>query len=75
MSYNPTKDGELVMATKKKTSKRRTQVKDLPKRKKEMTKGEQKKVKGGANTLLNQIATGQHHLDASTTADFTPTRK
>ena len=75
MSYDPTKDGELVMATKKKTSKRRTQIKDLPKGKRELTKGGQKKVRGGAKTLLNQIATGAHHLDAGMTADFTPTRK
>lgn len=30
-----------------KTAERRTQVKDLPKKEKELTKGEQKKVKGG----------------------------
>ena len=59
----------------KKSSKRRTQVKELPRKEKKLSKGEQKKVKGGAKTLLNQIEMGTHHLDASTTADFTPTRK
>ena len=33
--------------TKEKTT-QRTKVKDLPKRKKELTKGEQKKIKGGS---------------------------
>ena len=37
------------MAKQTKTTKRRTQVKDLPKREKRLSKEESKKVKGGAD--------------------------
>ena len=36
---------------KKKETQRRTQVKDLPKKEKELSKGEQKKVKGGSEPV------------------------
>ena len=41
--------------TQKKSPKRRTQVKDLPRKKKELSKEEQKRVKGGGGlmALLN----------------------
>ena len=38
----------MPKTSEKKGAKRRTQVKDLPKGKKELSKAEQKKVKGGA---------------------------
>lgn len=41
--------------TEKKTPKRRTQVKDLPKEEKELSKDEQKRVKGGARGLAIAI--------------------
>jgi len=40
--------------TKQKATKRRTKVKDLPKKEKELSKGEQKKVKGGSEPVFIQ---------------------
>ena len=40
--------------TKSKTSKRRTQIQDLPKREKKLSKEEQKKVKGGLLPYIEQ---------------------
>ena len=41
-------------ATKSKNTKRRTQTKDLPKRKKELSKEEQQRVKGGLLPYIEQ---------------------
>ncbi|HEV2763529.1 MAG TPA: hypothetical protein VGV38_11175 [Pyrinomonadaceae bacterium] len=45
------------MATKKKEAKhgRRTQVKELPKEEKELSKDEQKQVKGGMHNIMSGI--------------------
>ena len=41
------------MAEKKENrAKRKTQVKELPQKEKELSKGEQKKIKGGPRTML-----------------------
>ena len=39
-----------------KSTKRRTQVKDLPKQEKELRKGEQKKIKGGEDASFDVSA-------------------
>jgi hypothetical protein len=41
--------------TEKKTPKRRTQVKDLPKEEKELSKEKQKKVKGGVTGGVDAV--------------------
>lgn len=43
--------------TEKKTPKKRTQIKDLPKKEKELTREEQKQVQGGARGLAVGIRT------------------
>ena len=52
----------------KKSTKRRTQVKDLPRKEKKLSKGEQKKVKGGITGSDTAIPTENISLNFTKTA-------
>ena len=58
---------------KKQSTKQRTQVKDLPRKKKELSKAEQKKVKGG--TLGSQTGWTDPEPSPWTDPDTQPVRR
>ena len=53
----------------KKSTKRRTQVKDLPRKEKKLSKGEQKKVKGGlTGSEVDTVPTESFSINFTKTA-------
>ena len=52
----------------KKSTKRRTQVKDLPRKEKKLSKSQQKKVKGGFSSSDDAVATESFSINFTKTA-------